>query len=137
MPSIKQMDQKLANMIAAGEVVNRPASVLKELIENAIDAQATQIEIEVFDMGMTQLVVTDNGLGMDEIDAKMAFSRHATSKIKTESDLSHIATLGFRGEALAAIASVSKVTLKTRQKDAQGYQVTYHAGQLIDEGTAL
>ena len=136
MPVIRQMDQRLANMIAAGEVVDRPASVIKELIENAIDAKANVISVDVFDMGMSKMVVTDNGCGMDHVDAKMAFSRHATSKIKDEYDLSHIKTLGFRGEALAAIASVSKVILKTRQENQDGYMVVYEGGHFISEGVA-
>ena len=136
MPIIKLMDSKLANMIAAGEVVDRPASVIKELVENAIDAKATQIRVESFDMGMKKIVVTDDGIGMDLVDAHMAFSRHATSKIMDEQDLNHIQTLGFRGEALAAIASVSKVILKTRQKNNEGIQVTYHGGHFISEGVA-
>lgn len=134
MPVIRQMDSRLANMIAAGEVVDRPASVIKELIENAIDAKSTKISVEVFDMGMSKMIVTDNGVGMDSIDAHMAFSRHATSKIKDEYDLSHIKTLGFRGEALAAIASVSKVTLKTRQEDKDGFMVVYEGGHFISDG---
>jgi DNA mismatch repair protein MutL len=129
------MDAKLANMIAAGEVVDRPASVIKELIENAIDAHATQLSVEVFDMGMSKIIVTDNGVGMDHEDAHLAFLRHATSKIKDAGDLSAIGTLGFRGEALAAIASVSKVTLKTRQKDTEGIEVTYHGGLFVEEGS--
>ena len=136
MSIIKLMDPKLANMIAAGEVVDRPASVLKELIENSIDAGSTQIGVEVTDMGMKSIIVTDNGSGMDFLDAHLAFDRHATSKIKDESDLSHISTLGFRGEALAAIASVSKVTLKTRQENCEGTYVTYHGGHLVGEGSA-
>ena len=136
MPIIIQMDQRLANMIAAGEVVDRPASVIKELIENAIDAQSTKILVDIFDMGMSKMVVTDNGVGMDQVDARLAFSRHATSKIKDEYDLSHIKTLGFRGEALAAIASVSKVILKTRQKDSQGFMVQFEGGHFIKEGLA-
>ncbi len=136
MSIIKLMDAKLANMIAAGEVVDRPASVIKELVENAIDAKATQIRVESFDMGMKKIVVTDDGIGMDLVDAHMAFSRHATSKITDEQDLNHIHTLGFRGEALAAIASVSKVILKTRQKNHEGIQVTYHGGHFISEGVA-
>lgn len=136
MSIIKLMDPKLANMIAAGEVVDRPASVLKELIENSIDAGSTEISVEVTDMGMKQMIVTDNGSGMDFLDAHLAFDRHATSKIKDESDLSHINTLGFRGEALAAIASVSKVTLKTRQENAEGIYVTYHGGHFIGDGSA-
>ena len=136
MSIIKLMDPKLANMIAAGEVVDRPASVLKELIENSIDAGSTEISVEVTDMGMKQIIVTDNGSGMDFLDAHLAFDRHATSKIKDESDLSHINTLGFRGEALAAITSVSKVTLKTRQENSEGIYVTYHGGHFIGDGSA-
>jgi len=138
MSIIRKMDAKLANMIAAGEVVDRPASILKELVENAIDAHATEITIEVFDMGMKKIVVTDNGDGMDFSDAHLAFERHATSKIKDETDLAHIGTLGFRGEALAAISSVSKIQLKTRQKDQDGIMVIYHGGHHIkDEKAAL
>jgi DNA mismatch repair protein MutL len=134
MPIIKQMETRLADMIAAGEVVDRPASIIKELIENSIDAKATSIAIEVFEYGMKSIMVTDNGVGMDQIDAHMALKRHATSKIYHDTDLSSIKTLGFRGEALAAIASVSKITLKTRQNQQDGYQVIYHGSTLILEG---
>lgn len=138
MSIIMKMDAKLANMIAAGEVVDRPASIVKELVENAIDAHATEITIEVYEMGMKRIVVTDNGDGMDFKDAHLAFLRHATSKIKDENDLSHIGTLGFRGEALAAISSVSKINLKTRQKDQDGIMVVYHGGLHVkDEKAAL
>jgi len=136
MPIIRQMDNRLANMIAAGEVVDRPASVIKELVENAIDAKANHIRVDVFDMGMTKMVVTDNGCGMDQEDAHLAFNRHATSKIKDEYDLSHIKTLGFRGEALAAISSVSKVTLKTRQENQEGFMVIYEGGHFVSDGIA-
>lgn len=136
MSIIKQMNSKLANMIAAGEVVDRPASVVKELMENSIDAKANIISIEIKDMGMHSIIVTDNGAGMDFLDAHLAFDRHATSKILEESDLGHIGTLGFRGEALAAIASVSKVTLKTKQDENEGIQVIYHGGQFVSDGLA-
>ena len=136
MSIISVLDPKLANMIAAGEVVDRPASVIKELVENSIDAKASHIEIEIIDMGMKSMIVTDNGVGMDQKDAHLAFQRHATSKIKEEMDLSRINTLGFRGEALAAISSVAKVTLKTRQKQALGFQVTYHGGHFVSEQSA-
>ena len=131
---IRILEPRIANMIAAGEVVDRPASVIKELVENAIDAKASYIHVEVFGFGMSEIKVTDNGIGMDHEDAKLAFQRHATSKIEHETDLSSIKTLGFRGEALAAIASVSKVTLVTKQKDLDGYEVIYHGGKPIREG---
>lgn len=107
------MNELLANKIAAGEVVEKCASVVKELVENSIDAQSTNIKIELIDAGTRQIKVTDNGIGMSKKDASLAFYRHATSKVITEDDLFHIETLGFRGEALAAIASVSNIILKT------------------------
>ncbi|MEG2311711.1 MAG: DNA mismatch repair endonuclease MutL, partial [Bacilli bacterium] len=110
---IKVMNELLANKIAAGEVVEKCASVVKELVENSIDAQSTNIKIELIDAGTRQIKVTDNGIGMSKKDASLAFYRHATSKVITEDDLFHIETLGFRGEALAAIASVSNIILKT------------------------
>ena len=113
MSKITVMDEILANKIAAGEVVEKCASVVKELVENSIDASSTEIKIELIDAGTKQIKITDNGVGMDREDAVLAFSRHATSKLKSEDDLYRIETLGFRGEALASIASVSKITLKT------------------------
>jgi len=113
MSKIKIMDELLANKIAAGEVVEKCASVVKELVENSIDAESTVIKVELIDSGIKEIKVTDNGIGMEREDAELAFFRHATSKIKDENDLFRINTLGFRGEALASIASVSKVTLKT------------------------
>lgn len=113
MSVIRVMDELLANKIAAGEVVEKCASVVKELVENSIDAKSNEIKIELIDAGTKQIKVTDNGIGMDKEDAQLAFQRHATSKIIEEEDLYHIETLGFRGEALASIASVSKITLKT------------------------
>lgn len=113
MSKIKLMDELLSNKIAAGEVVERCASVVKELVENSIDAGASEIKIDLKEVGTRLIKVTDNGIGMDKEDAVMAFNRHATSKLKTENDLFHIETLGFRGEALASIASVSEITLKT------------------------
>ena len=112
MSKITVMDEILANKIAAGEVVEKCASVVKELVENSIDASSTEIKIELIDAGTKQIKITDNGVGMDREDAVLAFSRHATSKLKNEDDLYRIETLGFRGEALASIASVSKITLK-------------------------
>ncbi len=117
MASIKVMDEILANKIAAGEVVERCSSVVKELVENSIDANSTEIKIELIESGVKEIKVTDNGKGMDHDDAILCFQRHATSKIIDEDDLYHIHTLGFRGEALASIASVSNVTLITSTGD--------------------
>lgn len=133
MSVIKQMDNRLANMIAAGEVVDRPSSIVKELIENAIDAHAKEITIEIYDVGMKKIIVSDNGSGMDFSDAHLAFERHATSKIASEQDLNHINTLGFRGEALAAIAAVSKVSLKTKMEDSKAIEVIYHGGHFVKD----
>lgn len=113
MPKIQVMDEILANKIAAGEVVERCSSVVKELVENSIDAESTEIKIELIDAGTKEIKVIDNGIGMEHADAINCFARHATSKIRDENDLFHIETLGFRGEALASIASVSKVELRT------------------------
>lgn len=130
MAIIKQMDEILANKIAAGEVVERCASVVKELVENSIDAKSDDIKIELIEAGTKEIKVTDNGIGMEKEDAVMAFNRHATSKIIDEEDLYHINTLGFRGEALASIASVSKVSLKT-SKGEVGTVVIIEGGKLI------
>ena len=113
MSKIQVMDEVLANKIAAGEVVEKTMNVVKELVENSIDAKSTEISIKLVDSGVKQIEVSDNGIGMDEEDAKMAFLRHATSKLKNLDDLFYIESLGFRGEALPSIASVSNVTLKT------------------------
>lgn len=113
MSKIQQLDSQIANMIAAGEVVERPMGVVKELVENAIDAGGTRIVVTLTNGGMEKLSVEDNGSGMDRVDARMAFKRHATSKIRTKNDLWNIQTLGFRGEALPSIASVSKMTMVT------------------------
>ncbi len=130
MSVIKQMDEILANKISAGEVVERCSSVVKELVENSIDAGSSEIKIDLIEAGTKQIKVIDNGIGMDNVDAVMAFNRHATSKIKSEEDLYNINTLGFRGEALASIASVSEVTLKTC-KDEIGTKVEINGGKLI------
>ncbi|MEW9501219.1 DNA mismatch repair endonuclease MutL [Jeotgalibacillus marinus] len=121
MGKIRQLGASLANKIAAGEVVERPASVVKELVENAVDAAATVIEIELEEAGLTSIRIRDNGNGIEEEDVMLAFSRHATSKIENEHDLFRIRTLGFRGEALPSIASVSKVELTTSTGDAGTY----------------
>jgi DNA mismatch repair protein MutL len=126
---IKIMDELLANKIAAGEVVEKCASVVKELVENSIDALASEIKVELKESGLKEIKVSDNGIGMTKEDAKLSFFRHATSKIQTEDDLYHIETLGFRGEALASIASVSKVNLKTCMNDI-GTEVVIEGGKI-------
>ena len=133
MPSIFRLDPHLANLIAAGEVVERPASVVKELVENSIDAGARNISVELQNGGMTFLRITDNGCGMEREDAKTAFLRHATSKLRRKEDLEAIGTLGFRGEALAATAAVSKIDLLTRvEGDLEGTRLRLEAGKLLD-----
>ena len=134
MPKIIQLSPHIANLIAAGEVVERPASVAKELLENAVDAGASKITIEIKDGGMTYLRITDNGCGMTAQDARTAFLRHATSKLRTAEDLSAIGTLGFRGEALAAIASVSRIEIMTKTPGAlSGTSLTLEAGKILEE----
>lgn len=128
---ITVMDDSLSNKIAAGEVVERPASIVKELVENAIDAGATIVEISLEEAGLTSIRVTDNGKGMSHRDALQAFERHATSKIKNEHDLFRIRTLGFRGEALASIASVSKIQLWTSDGETTGTEVELDGGTII------
>ena len=134
MPKIQKLSAHIANLIAAGEVVERPASVVKELLENAVDAGATKITVEIRDGGMTFLRVTDNGCGMEAEDAKTAFLRHATSKLRTAEDLAAIATMGFRGEALAAIASVSRIDIMTKTAGSlAGTSLHLEAGQITEE----
>ncbi len=134
MLKIIQLSPHIANLIAAGEVVERPASVVKELLENAVDAGASKITVEIQDGGMTFLRITDNGCGMAAEDAKTAFLRHATSKLRTAEDLAAIATMGFRGEALAAIASVSRIDVMTKTAGAvSGTSLHLEAGQLTEE----
>jgi DNA mismatch repair protein MutL len=128
MTRIRQMSEALANRIAAGEVVERPASVVKELVENSLDAGATSIRVEMIDGGLTRLTVEDDGCGMDAEDAELCFARHATSKLIEDSDLLRIATMGFRGEALATIASVAKVTLRTSTGEGEGRELVVVPG---------
>ena len=137
MPKIIQLSPHIANLIAAGEVVERPASVVKELLENAVDAGASKVTVEIRDGGMTFLRVTDNGCGMSPEDAKTAFLRHATSKLRTAEDLAAIATMGFRGEALAAIASVSRIDLMTKTAGSiMGTSLHLEAGMVTEESEA-
>ena len=132
MQKINLLDTQVANLIAAGEVVERPASAIKELLENSIDAGATQITAEIKNGGVTLMRITDNGCGMSKDDALICTRRHATSKIKEASDLDGIVTLGFRGEALAAISSVSKMRIMTRTKDSElGVIVESDAGNIV------
>ena len=131
---IIQLSPHIANLIAAGEVVERPASVVKELLENAVDAGATKVTVEIKDGGMTYLRLTDNGCGMAADDARTAFLRHATSKLRTAEDLAAINTFGFRGEALAAIASVSRIDLMTKTaEDLSGTSLHLEAGVITEE----
>ncbi len=127
MSTIKVMDEILANKIAAGEVVERPLNVVKELVENSIDATSNEIKITLIDSGTKKIVVSDNGIGMNKEDASLAFSRHATSKLKDLDDLFNISSLGFRGEALPSIASVSHVYLQT-SKDGVGTAISLNGG---------
>lgn len=133
MATIHVLDETTINKIAAGEVVERPASVIKELIENSIDASATNIEVEIGEGGVVYMRITDNGIGMTEEDARLAILRHATSKIQQVEDLFDIASLGFRGEALASIASVSHFSLITRKADSDlGTRITVDGGIFTD-----
>ncbi|MCQ5365632.1 DNA mismatch repair endonuclease MutL [Anoxybacillus salavatliensis] len=134
MGKIRKLDDALANKIAAGEVVERPASVVKELVENAIDAHSTIIEVELEEAGLAKIRVVDNGDGLEEEDCFLAFERHATSKIKDEADLFRIRTLGFRGEALPSIASVSHLELKTSTGEGPGTLLVLKGGELVQNG---
>lgn len=136
MGKIKELQTSLANKIAAGEVVERPGSVVKELLENAIDAQATEINIEVAQSGVESIRVVDNGTGIAIEDLGLVFHRHATSKLDQDDDLFHIRTLGFRGEALASISSVSKVTLKTCTDSEEGQEIYVENGEILNQKPA-
>ena len=134
MANIRVMDEILANKIAAGEVVERIVSIVKELVENSIDAKSDEIKIELVESGLREIKITDNGIGMDNTDAKNAFLRHATSKIYNDDDLFNICSLGFRGEALPSIASVSEVELRTCHKDNEvGTYIHIKGGKILEE----
>lgn len=129
---IHQLPDHIANQIAAGEVIQRPASVVKELVENAVDAGASKIIVNIKDAGKTLIQVTDNGKGMTETDARMAFERHATSKIKEAKDLFHLVTMGFRGEALASVAAITKIDLHTRSEGEElGTQIKISGSEVV------
>ncbi len=137
MAHIQELSAHLADLIAAGEVVERPASVAKELLENAIDAGATRVDVEIKDGGISYLRISDNGCGIAAEEAPIAFRRHATSKLRTEDDLASIGTLGFRGEALAAIAAVSRIDLFTKQQDTiAGTHLHLEAGTVVEHEEA-
>jgi len=130
MGSIRVLEPNVANQIAAGEVVERPASVVKELVENALDAGASRVEIALEGGGIDRIQVADDGSGMDRRDAVLAFERHATSKIRSAADLKAIHSHGFRGEALPSIASVSSVILTTGTGEPQGTRIRLRAGKV-------
>ncbi len=131
--SIRLLDDHVINKIAAGEVIERPASVLKEVVENALDAGASQIDVEIAEGGRTLISVADNGYGMNRDQALLAIERHATSKIRDVNDIEQIGTMGFRGEALAAIPSVSRFMLRTRTaNEPGGTEIIIHGGKMID-----
>ncbi|AVH47312.1 DNA mismatch repair protein MutL [Staphylococcus haemolyticus] len=136
MGKIKELQTSLANKIAAGEVVERPSSVVKELLENAIDAKSTEINIEVEQSGISSIRVVDNGTGIEQDDLDLVFHRHATSKLDADDDLFHIRTLGFRGEALASISSVAKVTLKTCTDSENGHEIYAENGEILSRKPA-
>ena len=133
MGKINILSAELSNKIAAGEVVERPASVVKELVENSLDAGSTNIKIIIKEFGIEQIRIIDNGSGISNDDLERAFLRHATSKIREDYDLFHIKTLGFRGEALASISSVSRVTIKSCAGEAQGKMLVLEAGKVISD----
>src|SRR5579871_3996178 len=135
MNRIRLLPDHVANQIAAGEVVERPASIIKELVENALDAQATRVAVEIQAGGRSLVRVTDDGVGMSRDDALLSLERHATSKIQRAEDLAAIATMGFRGEALPSIASVSRFTLTTRERDGgspEGTQIVINGGKILE-----
>src|SRR6056297_2420953 len=134
---IQLLPDSVANQIAAGEVIQRPASVVKELVENAVVAGASDIKIIVKDAGKTTIQVMDDGCGMSTTDARLAFERHSTSKIKTANDLFSIQTMGFRGEALASIAAIAHLELKTkRQGDEIGTRIRIEGSRVVEQEPA-
>ena len=133
MGKITRLDEHISNLIAAGEVIERASSVVKELVENSIDAKASTIVITLVDAGLKEITVSDNGIGMDQQDARICFEPHCTSKIKNANDLFNINTLGFRGEALPSIVAVSNFKLKTSTEGGRGIMYSLKGGQLVTE----
>ena len=136
MSNIQVLDEKTAGKIAAGEVIERPAGVLKELLENAIDAGATAVNIDIEGAGRELIRINDNGCGMDEADLRLSVLRHATSKIRSFGDLATLHTFGFRGEALYSVAAVSHLTLTSCPADGQGHRLELAAGKAVAESPA-
>ena len=135
MGNIVLLDEHTINKIAAGEVIERPASVVKELVENSIDAGATKIDIEVQNGGISYIRITDNGKGIAPDDMEIAFEKHATSKIRSADDIENVLTMGFRGEALASIAAIARVEMTSRQPDRdEGYRVIIEGGNILEKG---
>ena len=134
MGNIVLLDDLTINKIAAGEVIERPASVVKELVENSIDAGATSVNVEIKNGGISYIRITDNGKGIVQDDMEIAFERHATSKIRSADDLETVKSMGFRGEALASIAAIAKVQMKSKTEDSQtGYEVVIEGGNVISK----
>ena len=137
MDVIKILPENIANQIAAGEVIQRPASVLKELIENSIDAKASYIQIIIKDSGKTLVKIIDDGVGMSKNDLRVSFRRHSTSKLKSSKDLFKIKTKGFRGEALSSISSISEIEIHTKQsKQKLGNMIIIHGNKIHEEGVS-
>ena len=134
MGNIVLLDDLTINQIAAGEVIERPANVVKELVENSIDAGASMVTVEIENGGITSIRITDNGKGIAADDVEIAFERHATSKIRSAEDLTKVMTMGFRGEALASIAAISKVEMITKTSDAEmGTKIVVEGGEVISK----
>ena len=138
MDIIKLLPNNIANQIAAGEVIQRPSSAVKEMLENSIDAGATDIELIIKDAGKTLIQVVDNGCGMSDKDAKMSFKRHATSKIRKSEDLFCIKTMGFRGEAMASMAAISHIELSTKLTNKElGFKITFEGSEIKSQESCI
>jgi DNA mismatch repair protein MutL len=133
---IKILPAEVSNKIAAGEVVQRPSSVLKELLENSIDAQSTKIKVVIKDAGKNLIQVIDNGIGMTKNDMHLSFVKHATSKIREIDDIFSINSMGFRGEALAAICSISMVEMSSKSENENGYHIEIKGGKLVNDSVS-